>query len=149
MVENATLECPASRAGQRAPAIAAAQHAIADIRALLHPRRKTGYGHKLHSLQPFVAQWLHAMSLFLQAYIQGPHGWVSSSLTIAELLGRGSYHSQQLRRWSFDFICDRSKLPDKQSILGGVSQLEDEDIALEVALHLQSLGKYVSALDLV
>ena len=41
------------------------------------------------------------------------------------------------------------KLPDKRLLLGSISRLEDEDIESEVNMHLQSLGKYVSAMDLV
>lgn len=140
---------PAPNCGGKAPAIAAAQHAIVDIHALLHPRRQTGYGHKRHTLQPFVTQRLQGMLTFLRIYICGTRKWADSSLVTAKFLGRGSYFAKQLRRWSLAFILDRGKLPDKRLLTGGISRLQDEDVKSDVNMHLQSLGKYVSAMDLV
>ena len=120
-----------------------------DIHTLLHPKRKTGIGHKTHGLRPFVAQRLQDMSVFLCLFIQDIHEWINASLTAAKILGRGSYYAQRLRRWSVDFILDRGELPDKRLFSGHISRLENEDIKSELNLHLQSLGKYVSATDLV
>ena len=52
---------PVPRGGRWAPAIAAAQHTIADIHTLLYPKRQTGYGHRMHALQPFIAHHLQEM----------------------------------------------------------------------------------------
>jgi len=135
--------------GMRAPTIAAAQHAIVNIRTLLHPRKQTGYGHGKNSLRPFVTQRLQEMLTFLRMYIYSARGWMGSSLVAANFLGQGRYFSRQLRCWSLAFILDRSKLPDKRSLMGRISRLQDEDVKSDINMHLQSLGKYVSAMDLV
>ena len=137
------------RGGGKAPTVAAAQCAITDIHALLHPKRWMGYGHKAHTLQPFVTKHLQEMLTFLRVYIHSTQEWTSSSLVAAKFLGRGSYFAKQLRRWSLAFVLDRSKLPDKRLFSGSISQLQDEDVKSEVNMHLQSLGKYISAMDLV
>ena len=61
----------------------------------------------------------------------------------------GSYFAKSLHYWSLAFILDQSKLPNKQLFLGSISQLQDEDIKSDATMHLQSLGKYVSDMDLV
>ena len=113
----------APRRGRKAPALGAAQLAIGDIHAILHPKRRTGYGHKTHGLGPLVAQRLQEMSVFLQVYVHGVQcgEWINSSLAAAKILGRGSYYARQLRRWSVDFILSRSKLPDNRLFLGSIS----------------------------
>ena len=146
---DVTSKPSTSGGGRKVPTMAAVQHAIADIHILLHPKRRTGHGHKMHHLQPFVAQRLQEISVLLQLYVHGPQEWMLSSITAAKVLRRGSYYAQRLRHWSIDFILDRNRLPDKRSLSGSMSRLEDEDIESEVNMHLQSLGKYVSAMDLV
>lgn len=140
---------PAPRGGRRAPTIAATQHAIADIHSLLYPKRQTGHGHKRHTLRPFVAQRLQEMLVFLRVYAHGTGGWMKSSLVATKFLGRGGYFAKSLRRWSIAFILNRGKLPDKRLFSGSISRLQDEDIESDATMHLQSLGKYVSAMDLV
>ena len=146
---NVVSKSPAHRGGEKAPTIAAAQHAIVDMHALLHPRRQMGHGHKAHTLRPFVAQRLQEMLTFLRVYVQSTQEWMRSLVVAAKFLGRGGYFAQQLRCWSLTFILDRNKLPDKRLLTGTTSRLQDEDIKLDVNMHLQSLGKYVSAMDLV
>ena len=89
--------------------------------------------------------------MFLQVYSHGTQcgEWMKSSLTAVKILGRGGYYARRLRHWSVNFVLDRGKLPDKRLFLGSISQLGDEDIETEANIHLQSLGKYVSAMDLV
>ena len=139
--------CNGGRPG--VPTIAAAQHAIADIDALLHPKRRAGHGRKPHGLRPFLVQRLREMSIFLRVYVHSTKGWTKSSLTAAKFLGRTGHLAKQLRSWSLAFILDRSELPDKRSLSGRISRLEDESVRSEAIMHLQSLGRYVSAMDLV
>ena len=91
---------PVAGGSGKAPTIAAAQHAIADIYSLLHPKRQTGHGHKMHGLRPFVARRLEEMLTFLRVYVHGTQEWTKLSLVAAKFLGRGSYLAKQLRRWS-------------------------------------------------
>lgn len=83
--------------GRKAPTKAAAQYAVADIDVLLHPKRRIGYGHKKHGLQPFVAQRLQDISMFLRVYIRGTEEWTKSSLTTARIFGRADYYAKRLR----------------------------------------------------
>jgi len=146
---DAALQPSAHRDDWRSPTVAAAQYAIADIHTLLHPKRQTGYGHKMNALQPFVTKRLQQILIFLRVYVHGTQEWMKSSLVAVKFLGHGSYFAKRLRRWSRAFILDRSKLPDKQLSSGSISRLQDEDIESDANTHLQSLGKYVSAMDLV
>ena len=94
------------RRGRKAPALAAVQLAIRDIHTLLHPKRRIGYGHRMHGLRPFIAQHLQEMLVFLRLYVHGAQcgEWMKSSLTAAKTLGRGGYYAQRLRHWSVGFI---------------------------------------------
>ena len=103
---DTTSQPPMPRGGGKVPLIAAAYHAIADIHTLLHPKRPVGHRHKMHNLQPFVAQCLQEMSVFLQVYAHGMQEWMRSSLTAANFLGQGGYLAKRLHRWSLTFICD-------------------------------------------
>jgi len=47
---NTVLKALAYRGGEKVPTIAAVQHAIVDMHALLHLRRQMGHGHKAHTL---------------------------------------------------------------------------------------------------
>lgn len=146
---DAVPNLPAPQGGRRAPTIAAAQHAIVDIHSLLYPKRQTGPGHKPHTLRPFVAQRLQEMLVFLRVYAQSTGEWIKSSLIATKFLGRGGYFAKSLRRWSLAFILNRDKLPDKRLFSGSISRLQDEDIESDATMHLQGIGKYVSAMDLV
>lgn len=103
----------------------------------------------MHGLRPFVARRLEEMLTFLRVYVHGTQEWTKLSLVAAKFLGRGSYLAKQLCRWSLAFILDRSKLPDKRMFSGRISRLDGEDIESDANMHMQSLGKYVSAMDLV
>lgn len=147
-IASATRSSVPNNSG-KAPTIAAAQHTIADIYVLLYLRRQMGYGHKMHAFQPFVTQHLHEILTFLRVYVHTAQGWINSSLVTAKVLGRGGYFATQLCCRSLAFILNRSKLPDKRLLTGAISRLQDEDIRSDINMHLQTLGKYVSAMDLV
>ncbi|KAJ7614709.1 hypothetical protein DFH06DRAFT_1344041 [Mycena polygramma] len=110
------------------PTIEEARKALADLRLLLRPPRKTGKGYKDPKLDLFTRTWLEWLSSFLHMYCddkrpigaQDPKAarWTAASLEAAYAAQKGS-------------------------------ALEDEDVASEIALHLQSIGKYVKALDIV
>ena len=95
------------------------------------------------------SSWL-MMQAFLQLYKASWYtGWTSHANMIATAGRKGPWLSWQLQKWSIDFCKDKTKLPTTEYGKGNVSILEDEDICNNTQLHLQSLGKWVSAMDIV
>ncbi|KIM77358.1 hypothetical protein PILCRDRAFT_76818 [Piloderma croceum F 1598] len=89
------------------------------------------------------------MKLFLWQYISTNNGWIASSLHVAHAAERGPWLAKQLRIWTRAYINDHECLPFNQYGRWNVSLLEDEDLAQEIHVHLQSIGKYVKAMDIV
>ncbi|OAX33831.1 hypothetical protein K503DRAFT_836237 [Rhizopogon vinicolor AM-OR11-026] len=89
------------------------------------------------------------MEYFLRAFINGAI-WSNAALQTAQFVGKGPYLSRKLRVWSKAYIEDRENLPlSKSSQEWSNSRIEDEDLKEELRIHLQSLGKYVTASALV
>ncbi|KAJ7828005.1 hypothetical protein B0H13DRAFT_2373444 [Mycena leptocephala] len=69
--------------------------------------------------------------------------WISASLAAAHAAQKGPWTARKLREWARAFMKDPKDLPT--SPYGGWNRersiLEDADVANEIALHLQSLGK--------
>ena len=96
------------------------------------------------------------MKMFLWSYINsesnaqstcGSH-WCTASLDTAQAAEHGPWLAQQLREWTQTFILDR-KSPFNIYGCWNVSILEDEDLAQRIHLHLQSIGQYVKAADII
>ena len=62
---------------------------------------------------------------------------------------RGPWLACQLKLWTHTFIANHETLP--QDLYGGWKAflLEDEDLAQHIHLHLQGIGKFVKAMDIV
>jgi hypothetical protein len=71
------------------------------------------------------------------------------TLTVAHAAERGPWLARRLREWTRTYISDRKNLPLNTYGRWNVSLLEDEDLAQEIHLHLQGIGKYVKAMDIV
>jgi len=67
----------------------------------------------------------------------------------AHTLRKGNYLAQNLRKWGCAFIIDRKDLPINASGQHNESLLDDKFLAQEINLHLQGVGKYVKAMDIV
>ncbi|KAF7344243.1 hypothetical protein MVEN_01715500 [Mycena venus] len=90
------------------------------------------------------------MLSFLQLYASdGYSEWGKSADIIAKSAGKGSWLSRRIREWAVDFIKDDENLPIAEYGKMNGSVLEDEDLAQKLHLHLQGIGKYVAAQDLV
>jgi len=74
--------------------------------------------------------------------------WKATSEQTAHALRRGNYLAQNLQKWGCMYISDHNDLPENQY---GHNEwlLDNEDLAHEVNLHLQGIGKYVKAMDIV
>ena len=88
---------------------------------------------------------------FLRIYqINGYEGWIASSEQAARIGGRkAKWTARRLREWTHAFVRDMTNLPDHEYGKWNSSILEDEDLAQEICLHLQSKGPYVCAMDIV
>ncbi|KAJ7801451.1 hypothetical protein B0H13DRAFT_1474412, partial [Mycena leptocephala] len=144
-----------------APSIDEAQAALKAINLLLRPPRNTGAGYKKCELTLYTRTRLEWVASFLHMYcntsraIPGQNSvagkWTSASLAAAHAAQKGPWTAKKLRKWARAFIKDPKDLPVSPygSWNKERSVLEDADVANEIALHLQSIGKYVKALDIV
>jgi hypothetical protein len=74
---------------------------------------------------------------------------MAASLVTANAQHKGTYHARQLRAWTRAFIVDRDDLPFDAYGRSKISKLDNEELINELHAHLQSVGKYVKAGDLV
>ena len=74
--------------------------------------------------------------------------WMAASEQTACVLGRGSNLAWNLQIWSRAFITDRD-LPISSSGQCNESLLQDKTLAQEIKLHLEGIGKYAKAMDIV
>ncbi|CAK5270275.1 unnamed protein product [Mycena citricolor] len=91
---------------------------------------------------------IHFLRLYRAA---GYSGWSLYSEMIASSSGKQgtkTWMARKLREWAIDF-CEDSKLPTHLYGQFTSAILANEDIAADIHLHLQSLGKWVSAKQIV
>ncbi|OAX32505.1 hypothetical protein K503DRAFT_852125 [Rhizopogon vinicolor AM-OR11-026] len=74
--------------------------------------------------------------------------WTQAADETAAFLCGGSWLSHSLRTWSKAYIKDRAELPTHQ-YGNHCSCIDDEVLATDIKLHLQSIGKYVSTQEIV
>jgi hypothetical protein len=74
-------------------------------------------------------------------------GW--QHLYIQQMIMGGTQQARQLCKWARDYIADCGCLPINIYGTWNSSIFEDEDFASELLLHLQSIGKYVRAMEIV
>jgi hypothetical protein len=136
-------------ADRSAPSHAAAISAIHNIDAILRPPRGTGHGYKHPNLNSALKFRLEDMQSVLHLFVK--HGeWMEDSEEIACIRGRGQYYGRVLRHWIKSFIADSASLPVSAWGNGNVSRLDAEpELHDKLRDHLQSIGKYVKAQDLV
>jgi hypothetical protein len=94
------------------------------------------------------------MKQFMWTYINPNSGftghWTASSLHMADCLQRGPSHARTLREWVRAFVVDREDLPVNPFGHWNESVIDkDPMIAQEIHTHLQGIGKFVKAMDLV
>ncbi|KAG1722117.1 hypothetical protein EDB19DRAFT_1645998 [Suillus lakei] len=94
------------------------------------------------------------MKQFLWVYVDpqsSAYGkWTMASLLTAKALERKPAHSQVLRERVHAFIADHEDLPFNIYGTWNESLLDKgEDLTQEIHIHLQGIGKYVKAMDLV
>jgi hypothetical protein len=139
-----------------APSIEEAQAALDNLKRILKPPRATGRGYKDPGLDLVLRERLDGMKQFLWAYVnpQLPtYGkWTAASLSAASALERSPFHAQMLWDRVRAFIADRGDLPFNVYGTGKANECllnQDEELAQDINLHLQGIGKWVKAMDLV
>lgn len=140
------------------PSISDARVAKEDLENLLHPRRNSGHGHKDPKLDLLLSHRMRLMRSFLAIYVDPIHGkgWSEASMEVIRIFDmahrfrtKGNWASRQLRKWTKDYIQDRHALPTTNFGTGNISIIEDEDLEQELLAHLQEIGKYIRAMDIV
>lgn len=81
--------------------------------------------------------------------VPSPRNWMEASLLAATAMGRGPWLAHELRRWTLDFVENDNVLPTNRYGAWNVSRIEDEDLAADIQLHLQSKGKYFRSADII
>jgi hypothetical protein len=118
------------------------------LERILHPQRSSGNGHIDPKIPLYLRGRLEAMAIFLRLYLKGC-GWTEAAQLAAEAMGKGKWLARRLKEWTRRFSLDESDLPSTNYGSWRQSVLDDEDITQEIFLHLQSLGKFISANDVV
>ena len=137
-------------ANSTAPNMVAAQSALEDIKGELKPRRKNGKGYMDPRLDLLTHNHLEMMKSCLWIYVDptGAESWIAASQHAAHAAQRGPYFARKLREWVRTYI-DDCTIPENQYGTWNESILDHEDLAQELKMHLQSIGKYVTANDIV
>lgn len=128
--------------------------ALEDIKKILNPPRRTGRGYKDPELDLLFRSRLESMQQFMWTYINPNSGatghWQASSLKTADNLRKGPAHAQKLHDWVRAYIADREDLPVNPYGQWNESVIDkDPALAQEINTHLQGIGKYVKAMNLV
>jgi hypothetical protein len=136
-----------------APSIEDAQRAHADLKTILHPPRQKGVSFRPFLGDDLLRQRLEMVKMLFWLYTHpNPRqrlGWIAASMQTASNFERGTTTAQRLREWARAFMADRDDLPVNLYGAASVSMLAKGDLASAIFRHLQSVGKYVKAMDIV
>ncbi|KIK78502.1 hypothetical protein PAXRUDRAFT_163860 [Paxillus rubicundulus Ve08.2h10] len=75
--------------------------------------------------------------------------WIPTSLEVAHPFQELSQTSKNLQKWAQLFIVNCTDLPINLYDLWNVSLLNKGEVAKEIHTHLQTIGKYISAADII
>jgi hypothetical protein len=91
------------------------------------------------------------MRIFLVTYLDSsqPTTWILALYRTAKAFSHGLHTARSLRTWTRSFINDRTDLPINLYGSWNVSLLNRGELAQEIHMHLQGIGKYVKAMDIV
>ena len=147
---SAVTSAQRSRHIRSSPDLKTITTCLTKLDSILHPRWKSGNGFKDPKLNVLFRTRLEMMAAFLRPYQASKclH-WIRASELASHTAGKGPWLARRLREWVHAFILDENDLPISQYGRWNSSILEDEDLAQEIHLHLQSIGQYVSASDIV
>lgn len=138
------------------PTCEEAQAAYKELTSLLFPRRRKGRGYRKCTIEAHTRTRLEHIRSFLHIYVTiekahpGIRGnWNTAARNAALYTCRAQNYAKLLKRWARDFIDDSKELPRRNHGGGKASVIDDEDVAQDIKLHLQGIGKYMKAEDIV
>ena len=136
------------------PSLDTATLALADLTRILQPPRKTGSGYHDPQLDPVFRSRLEHMQQYLSAYVNvqsvTSNKWIAASVQVAVSVQWKPSYARTLRKRTRAFIDDREDLP--YNIYGEWTESllnKDESLAADIQIHLQSIGKFMKAIDIV
>ncbi|EDR09574.1 uncharacterized protein LACBIDRAFT_326022 [Laccaria bicolor S238N-H82] len=134
---------------REAPTLDLAKETLKDLESKLNPPRKKGNGHVDPKINPFVRIRMEGMRTLLNFFTNPKSAtyqkWCASSMQASISLGRGTYCARQLRKLTRQFIENRKILPINPYGDWNQTMLADEDLPSDINLHLQELGKDITA----
>lgn len=90
------------------------------------------------------------MGIFLWLYKTNRfQDWTGAAEVAAQAVGKGPWLARKLHEWTHCMVFDPTDLPIHSYGKFNSSVLDDEDLANEIQLHLQTLGPWFSAADIV
>lgn len=132
----------------RPPTVREAKVALERVDAATRTRRRSG-GYIDTNLDQVTRRRFAAMETCLNHYIgAGAKGFVACSLHAAHGQRQGATYARSIRKWIREAI-DTKKLPYHEHGWWNIPILGDEDVSHEIKMHLQSIGKYARAEDIV
>ena len=132
----------------RPPTIGQAYSARNQVDAATRTRRRSG-GYIYADLDYTTRRRFDAMDACLNYFINaGAKRFLAASIAAAEGQRKGSTYARSIRQWIRTLI-DKGDLPYCERGWWNVSILEHEEIAHEIKAHLQAVGKYACAEDVV
>ncbi|KAG1857783.1 hypothetical protein F4604DRAFT_1931271 [Suillus subluteus] len=144
------------------PTLNDARKALGDLEKLLHPQKTGSHHGKQPPFNPILTERLESMEKFLWRYVDVNNDggnsqaknsaggkWGQAADETASFLCQGDWLSRNLRAWSKAYIEDRTKLPTHQYGNHRASRIEDDQLAMDIKLHLQSIVKYIRGQDIV
>jgi hypothetical protein len=144
------MSCP--YAERIPPSVEDVKSASEHLSRILKPPRNTGRGYKDAHLDNYTRTRLESMHAMMHLYTNPKSAtfehWTAASIQASTSIGKGVAHARNLCTWSRSFIRSHEDIPINPFGLWHTSLLDDEDLAMELQLHLQSIGKYVRAQDI-
>jgi hypothetical protein len=138
---------------QAAPDLVEARRALESITLLLHGKRKKGKSIKPFKCDMTTQERLTRMKMLLRIYTHTlkaeRQSWIAASLHVAHAHGESTAKAESLRQWTRAYMEDRKNIPVNLYGKWTPSMLNDGDLSKEIFEHLQSVGKYVKAMDVV
>ncbi|QRV89164.1 DDE superfamily endonuclease [Ceratobasidium sp. AG-Ba] len=126
-----------------------AMAALDSLDAAIRTHRRTGKGYDYLALDRVTLERCSIMMACLNLYLDDTaRTFIDASLLAAKGHRRGATYARSVRRW-IRCLISSGDLPQNCWGWWNVSSLEDEDVSNEIKLHLQSIGKYARAQDVV
>jgi hypothetical protein len=107
-------------------------------------------------LDKHTRERLEHVRSFLHLYIEREksapekaRNWKAAAEDARNAVVRKPHYARLLKEWARDFISDSRELPRINHGGSIKSLIDDEDIAQDIKIHLQGIGKYIKAEDIV